>query len=162
MWYFLLIDLSHNALIQYSTMHHFVTEMCTFVHISVQTGALWDFCLVDYGICEMGLFTWQHRVSGHCQEHTICASLSHSLEAARFVFRIIRPLWNLTGISTALLPKCMPNFEAMWWFKLPISRLRDFMRFYDKTSYRILKRGPGVQDSSLSNGCRATHAPLVH
>ena len=31
----------------------------------------------------------------------------------------------------------------MRWFKLPISRLCDFTRSYDKTSYRILKRGPG-------------------
>ena len=41
---------SHNALDKYSTMHHFVAEMCTHVHISVTkwrvvgygTGALWD------------------------------------------------------------------------------------------------------------------------
>ena len=32
--------------------------------------------------------------------------------------------------------------KAMRWFKLPISPLRDFPRFYDKTSYRILKWGP--------------------
>ena len=34
---------------------------------------------------------------------------------------------------------------SQWYdnFKLPISRLRDFTRSYDKTSYRILKRGPG-------------------
>ena len=41
---------SHNASDKYPTMHHFVTEMCTCVHISVTkwcivgygTGALWD------------------------------------------------------------------------------------------------------------------------
>ena len=41
---------SHNALDKYPTMHNFVTEMCTHVHISVTkwcivwygTGALWD------------------------------------------------------------------------------------------------------------------------
>ena len=41
---------SHNALDKYPTMHHFVTEMCTCVHISVTkwsivghgTVALWD------------------------------------------------------------------------------------------------------------------------
>ena len=42
----------HNALDKYPTMYHFVTEMCTYVHISVTkwcivgygTGALWDLC----------------------------------------------------------------------------------------------------------------------
>ena len=43
---------SHNVCGEYPTMHHFVTEMCTQVHISVAkwcivgygTGALWDLC----------------------------------------------------------------------------------------------------------------------
>ena len=43
---------SRNALDRCPTMHHFLTEMCTQVHISVtkwcivgyETGALWDFC----------------------------------------------------------------------------------------------------------------------
>ena len=43
---------SHNASDKYPTMHYFVTEMCTHVHISVtkqcivgyENGALWDLC----------------------------------------------------------------------------------------------------------------------
>ena len=35
---------SHNALGKYPTMHHFVTEMCTIVHISVT-----KWCIVGYG-----------------------------------------------------------------------------------------------------------------
>ena len=31
----------------------------------------------------------------------------------------------------------------MWSFELPNVRFRGFTRSYDKTSYRILKRGPG-------------------
>ena len=38
--------------------------------------------------------------------------------------------------------------SAMLWFKLTISRLRDFTESYDKTSYGILKQGPGVRDIS--------------
>ena len=42
----------HSAPVSYPTMHHFVTEMCTHVHISVTkwcivgygTGVLWDLC----------------------------------------------------------------------------------------------------------------------
>ena len=29
-------------------MHHFVTEMCTCVHISLQNDALWDMCIVGF------------------------------------------------------------------------------------------------------------------
>ena len=36
---------SHNSLDKYPTMHHFVTEMCTHVHISVT-----KWCIVGYGI----------------------------------------------------------------------------------------------------------------
>ena len=36
--------------------------------------------------------------------------ISQSLEATRFVLRIVRSLWNLTGTSAALLPKCLSNF----------------------------------------------------
>ena len=36
---------SHNESGKYSTMHHFVTEMCTHVHISVT-----KWCIVGYGV----------------------------------------------------------------------------------------------------------------
>ena len=53
------IDKSHkssNAPVKYPTMHHFVTEMCTRVHISVTKNvALWDMALLHSGICEVGL-----------------------------------------------------------------------------------------------------------
>ena len=75
---------------------------------------------------------------------TSYVKVSWSLQAARFVFTIARSLWNLAGTSAALLPMCLSNFKAMRWFKLSISRLRDFTRSYHKTSYRILKVVPGV------------------
>ena len=69
--------------------------------------------------------------------------ISLSLEAAKFVFRIVRSLWNLTGTSAAVLPMCPSNFKAIQQFKVPISWLRDFTRSYEKTSLHILRRGPG-------------------
>ena len=45
---------------------------------------------------------------------TSYCNISQSLEAARFVLRIARSLWNLTGTSAALLPMCLLNFKAMW------------------------------------------------
>ena len=38
---------------------------------------------------------------------------------------------------------CLSNFKAIRRFKAPISWLRDFTRSYGKTSFRILRRGPG-------------------
>ena len=37
---------------------------------------------------------------------------------------------------------CLSNFKAIRQFKVPISWLRDFTRSYEKTSFRILRRGP--------------------
>ena len=71
-------------------------------------------------------------------DKTSYRKISQSLEVARFVFRIVRSLWNLTGTSAALLPMCLSNFKAIRQFKEPISGLRDFTRSYDKTSFRIL------------------------
>ena len=71
-------------------------------------------------------------------DKTVYRKISWSLEAARFVFRIVRSLWNLTGTSAALLPMCLSNFKAIRQFKVPISLLRDFARSYDKTSLLLL------------------------
>ena len=76
--------------------------------------------------------------TSHCK---IC-KLSQSLEAARFVFRIVRSLWNLQAPRQQCC-RCACYIPSDATIKLPISRLRDFTRSPDKTSYRILKRGPG-------------------
>ena len=39
--------------------------------------------------------------------------ISRSLEVARLDVTIIVSLWNLTGISAALLPRCLSNFRAI-------------------------------------------------
>ena len=56
---------SHNASDEYTTMHHFVTEMCTFL---LQNGALWDMGLVHCGICATGLFATYICASGRREE----------------------------------------------------------------------------------------------
>ena len=82
-----------------------------------------------------------------------------SLEAARLVFRIVRSLLNLTDTSATLLPRCLSNFKTIWRFKLTISRLLDFMRSYNKMSYRILKHGPGY--SGPDNGSWVTCSIVI-
>ena len=61
--------------------------------------------------------------------------------SARFGFRLFQWFWNLTGSSTTVLSRCLLNFRAIWLLQYPISRLRDFMRFGTKTSYRLVNRG---------------------
>ena len=84
-------------------------------------------------------------------EKTSYHKISLSLEAARFVLKIIWSFWNFTGTSAVVLPSRLSNFKVMRWFKLPILRLRDFTRSHDKTTYRILKRSPGgcIWDTNL-------------
>ena len=69
-------------------------------------------------------------------DKTSYCKISLSLEAARFVFRIVRSPWNLAGTSAAVLPTCLSNF------RLSISNIAA-SRSYDKTSDWILKRSPG-------------------
>ena len=53
-----LIHKSHNAPLPYPTMHYFITEMCTCVHILLQNCELWDMGEVHCGICEMGILCY--------------------------------------------------------------------------------------------------------
>ena len=66
--------------------------------------------------------------------------ISQSLKATTFVFRTVQSFWNLTDVSAAILPRRLSHFKAIHWFKLPISRVRDFTRSYVNPCYRILKR----------------------
>ena len=62
---------SHNALVLYPTMHHFVTEMCTCVHISVTKWGIvgylsdglwdsWDFSIVS--VIPIDFHYWYCRI----------------------------------------------------------------------------------------------------
>ena len=73
---------------------------------------------------------------------TYCRQISWSVEAARLDVIMIISLWNLTGFSAALLPRCLSDFRAIGKVKTRISRLRDLTRSYGKTSVRLVKRGP--------------------
>ena len=77
-------------------------------------------------------------------DKTSCCKISRSPEAARLVVQIITSLWNLTGISAALLSMCLSNVRAIVHFEIQIVWPRDFASSYNKSSYRILKRGPGT------------------
>ena len=58
--------------------------------------------------------TWNRALGPvSISEKTSFRKISSSLEAARFVFRIVRSLWNLTGTSAAVLPMCLSNFKTI-------------------------------------------------
>ena len=57
--------------------------------------------------------------------------ISRSLEPARLGVIMIVSLWNLSGISAAVLPRCLSNFRAMGQVlnsNLAASRLHEILR----------------------------------
>ena len=68
-------------------------------------------------------------------DKTSYRKISQSLKAARFVFRIMWSLWNLTGTSAALLPMCQSNFIAMRWSNY---QSRGFETSRDLTVRRLI------------------------
>ena len=74
---------------------------------------IWTLCVIT------GLANHQGPVS--ISDKPFYRKISQRLDAARFVFKSARSLWNLTGTSAALLPGCLSKFKEMRWFKLPIS-----------------------------------------
>ena len=80
------------------------------------------------------------------------------LASARFVFRIVGLFWNLTGISAAWPSRRLLNYRV-----IPISRVRDFMRPYDKASCRILKHASGFHVMvHLSRSTMRTNGRVLH
>ena len=82
---------THNPSDKYPTMHHFVTEMCKHVHISVTTccivgygaGALWDLCnrlISCFFFFFIGPFTTRLSCTGIDQLEILHAFWAHSLE----------------------------------------------------------------------------------
>ena len=86
---------------------------------------------------------WSDKILGlySLSGKTSYRKFSWSIEAARFWFRLLQSLWNLTDTSAARLPRCLSNFRAIRSLWHPISRLRDFTRFGGKTSYRLVSKG---------------------
>ena len=92
---------SHNALDKYPTMHHFVTEMCTHVHISVTkwcivvygTGALLDMGLVHCGIVNLLLFLRKFHFFFVCVCVNHCAGIPIKSHATCFCQQLKSQNW---------------------------------------------------------------------
>ena len=85
--------------------------------------------------------------------------VSWSLEATRLDVTMIASLRNLTGISVALLPKCLSNFRAIGKVKTRISRLRDFARSCGEKSVSLVDRG---HEKSYKNTSIWRKHPIPH
>ena len=100
--------------------------------------AFWIFCLDQIRGRPIGRqpLTGLYPLSGR----TSYCTITWSLKALRFGFWLFKTLWNCTGMSAAVLPRCLSNCKTARWSHY-IVWLRDFTRFGGKTSYRLMKRG---------------------
>ena len=100
-----------NASSKYPTMHHFVTEMCMHVHISVKK--IHGMRLVHCGVCVTGLFPVQRRtVVCLCYYHNGKSRVTRkasSYEVASFNGREF-PLDMFDGVSNIRL--CLVIYDA--------------------------------------------------
>ena len=78
-------------------------------------------------------------------DKTSYRKISWSLETSRLVVYIVS-LRNLTGTLAELLWRCLSHFRVIGQSLIQISWLLRLaaLRSYNKTSYRILKQGPGT------------------
>ena len=84
-------------------MFPLMTSSCEFSSF-VRYVSLFKFPLLCY-IPIQGIYSLSGRTSYR--------KISWSLEAARLGVIMIPSLWDLTGISAALLPRCLSNFKAI-------------------------------------------------
>ena len=119
-----------------------------------------DTCVTHVPWCMSGSLTsgflwsrWRGKRSRHSRRMRnplFCVSGKRSMDemCKAKVGRFVAELYDRSEIRQA--HQCLSNFKAMRWFRLPISRLRDFTGSYDKTSYRISKQGPGQLSTVIS------------
>ena len=118
---------SHTAFDQYTTMHHFLTEMCTQVHISVTkqcivgywTGALWDY------LCNRSIsYKLIHTINLHLHNTTTTQHSTKTVDISQRklcmgdnleydgVFFIIHCCYCASLPTNSLAPgRCGNNFE---------------------------------------------------
>ena len=138
------IDTSHkskNALDKYPWIHHFVTEMCTHVHIYVTNRCiLWDMGLVHCRISVMGLLCLQ--VPWHKDHHQETCWFSSCLLHLTFVFK--KSLHNLHH-------KYSCCWSHPWLMIVLITKIKKRFYFYDYI--HVVKRLSKMKNQWLSADC---------
>ena len=109
---------------------------------------------------------WRECVSSYClgpvsiSERRLSVFLvkSRSREICNYNCPIALKFDRHSGSIAADVPF---NYTAIRQFKVPISWLRDFTRSYEKTSLRILRRGPGFYSTLHWSGQHGLpHLPI--
>ena len=89
--------------------------------------------------------------------------ISWSLEAAELDVIQIGSLWNLTGISAELLPRCLPKCRAIGKVYTRISQLRDFTRSCAKKIRPLSEQRPRITWINIKCACLwCTFSVYVH
>ena len=133
---------SHNAPASYPTMHHFVAEMCTCVHISVTkwctlgylSDALWDL-LVGHGWDTEEALQWchneHHRVSNHQPHEWIYSGTDQrkhqSSASLAFMWGIYQ--WPLNSPHKGPVTRKMFPFDDLIMENLTFA-VQNFLRKY--------------------------------
>ena len=121
-YYHILYHFTHVLPVFMSSEDTSIHSMYAIAHVLICSG------IIDYFVSDSGPVS----ISGG----TSFRGISWSLGAARFVFGIVRSLWDLTGTSAAVLPMCLSNCGAIRRFRVPISWLRGFARPCGGASFR--------------------------
>ena len=86
---------------------------------------------------------------------------SWKLEAERLDVVMIVSLWNLTGISAALLPMCLSNFRAIEKVWTRISRFRNFARSCGKDANPLNEKRPRWRSAEIRWKLMEMHLKLL-
>ena len=93
----------HNAPVPYPTIHHIVTEMCTFL---LQNGALQDICPMHCRICEMGLLQYGALWDMGLVHFGICVTGQFSKNIPALRKQMVMPLQQRFELSLDKLMAC--------------------------------------------------------
>ena len=88
-------------------------DICMYVSWCTGCGCNNDELDINVLSCLLVSSFWLHLGLYSSSGKTSYRKISWSLEAARFGFRLFQSLWNLTGPSAAVLPRCLSNFRAL-------------------------------------------------
>ena len=131
-----IIHKPHNASVPYPIMHHFVTEMCARVHISVTKR-----CIMGYFSCIVGFVRWVYWFSVVKPVPDLCVHTT--LTSYLFFFSdVLTPTNNVSpssgtalnkgkALCNLLMPGLLVYFRWSYWNQCPGMCAYHFAFLYD-------------------------------
>ena len=108
-----------------------------------------DFCHVCMIVLEMNILLLLLHMYSDIQGLYSLSGWTSRKVSKSWGFPIALKIDRHIGSSAA---KLSVKFQSDTIIMNPISRLRDFARSYDKTSVRLMNRGPGLIDNDYTSG----------